>query len=350
MVKFYSATMRDIRQLGTILGLRFSPWCSLGTVRKYGAYMKMDSRYVKTKHESTYGFTRRAKDAWSKQDIADLPSELRPDHAETLDLILRKRIYLVQSRRGYRANTDSQLVAYFACQRLSRSFEPLRVLDLGAGNGLISVLFGRAYGADACRLWLVELQGQLAERARRNLSLNDVRGVVHRHDIAHGLPPHLAGQMDVVLMNPPFYQMHSRTPPRRREKLLAHMETSANITAFCTAASMALVSDSPSARVFIVYDVREVHRLYVALRMAKMKVVAAQEVQHRAEEPASRVLVEAMLCKQVAESDENAFCDSCLLPKLCLHPPGTNLYEYDETMERFLDSLPPPRLRIGQLR
>lgn len=337
-----------------------------GPVRTYVASSVMKSAFaesaatVSSARESTYGFTRRAKDAWSDQDIADLPTELRPDHAETLDLILRKRIYLLQSRRGYRANTDSQTLSYFACLRLARSAAvasetPLRVLDLGAGNGLVSVLFARAFGPGTCRLWLLELQGQLVDRARRNLLLNDLQGVALRHDLADGLPPQLSCHMDVVLMNPPFYKMQSRSPPRRREKLLAHMETSADIDAFCAAASASLHPGTPHARVFIIYDIREVYRLYSALSAAGLDVKSVQKVQHRVGEKPTRILIEATLRKQTSDCEHSESGhiednDARMLPMLCLHPPGTNLYEYDPSMERFLNSLPQPNLRIGQLR
>lgn len=302
---------------------------------------------------SSYRFTRRRKDAWSEQDIADLPEALRPDQAETLDLILRKRIYLLQSRRGYRANTDSQVLAFFAWRRL-RTLPPidadggdLRVLDLGAGNGLVSVLFARAHGVDRCFVTQLELQGQLAGRAARNMLLNEVRGVAERVDLADGLPETARGA-DVVLINPPFYPKDARVPPRRREKLLAHVESSADIDRFISAAAESLSGDD--ARVFVVYDVREKERLYAALRKARLRVVVAQTVGHSVGEEPTRLLVEAKRAREGEDLAEPHEEDLEMLPPLCLHPPGSGLYKYTEAMEDFLEALPEPRLKIGQLR
>ena len=119
---------------------------------------------------TSYGFTRRREDAWPASDLLSLPSHLRPDHAETLDLILRQSIYVLQSRRGYRTNTDAHILAYFASQlhRRHHKTPPATVLDLGAGVGMVSLLFARANNPAA--LHLVEIQGPLASRARRNLA------------------------------------------------------------------------------------------------------------------------------------------------------------------------------------
>lgn len=304
---------------------------------------------------SDYGFTRRPKDAWSAQDIADLPEPLRPDRAETLDLILRKRIYLLQSRRGYRANTDSQVLAYFAWRRAQsaaaaaaeRAGRDLRVLDLGAGNGLVSVLYARATGVDRCVVRQIELQGQLALRAARNLRLNAVRGTAERRDLADGVPD-TAGEADVVLVNPPFYANGARVPPRRREKLLAHVESSACIGRFAKVAADALAG--AEARLFVVYDVRESERLYTALKQAGLRVVVAQTVAHGAGEEPTRLLVEAARAGEEEKVTGADFKELEMLPSLYLHPPGSGLYKYSASMEEFLESLPEPIFKIGQLR
>ncbi len=285
-------------------------------------------------------YTRRLKDAWSEEDIRDIPESLRPEKGETLELILRKRIYLLQSRRGYRANTDSQLLAFFASKYHVRGQGTVRALDLGAGNGLVAVLFGRS--RQAASLTLLELQPPLASRARRNLALNDLDGVVHCHDLGNGLPPSFSGCFDAVLMNPPFYAPNTRSPPRRIEKQLAHIESSADINQFCAAAANALRKSSTS-RLYAIYDLREMNRLAVAIGRAGLRIVATQQVRHSDNEAPTRILVSAGHVDEVKE-------ERVQLNEMCLHPPETNLYEYNQEMEQFMEELPPATLRIGQLR
>jgi hypothetical protein len=45
------------------------------------------------------GFTRRARDAWCPEELALIPEHLRPSEEETLDLILRKKVFLVGHQR-----------------------------------------------------------------------------------------------------------------------------------------------------------------------------------------------------------------------------------------------------------
>mmetsp|Transcript_21208 Transcript_21208/g.30812 ORF Transcript_21208/g.30812 Transcript_21208/m.30812 type:complete len:288 (-) Transcript_21208:2656-3519(-) len=211
-------------------------------------------------------YTRRKRDQWSEGDLKRLPTELRPNEGETLDLILRKKILLIQSRRGYRANTDSQSLAYFASRRreargISRDSDH-RALDLGAGNALVSVLYGKHN--QGANMELVELQADLAARAARNLALNGLvpRSTVVRHDLARGLPSSIEGKMDVVLCNPPFYRdLNSRSPPTNQEKLLAHFESSVDIVGFARAAHDALVEGSQDASAFFIYDAIHSERL-----------------------------------------------------------------------------------------
>lgn len=226
------------------------------------------------------------------------------------------------------------------------------MLDLGAGNGLVSILYARA-SVGTARLRLLEVQPALAYRARRNLELNDLEGEVHEHDIASGIPNVIAGDggsgggVDVVLMNPPFYAPGTRAPPRREEKRIAHIETTADIGVFCRAAAEAL--SGVSSRLYAVYNVKELGRLRSAIDTAGMRVMATQCVRHAPCEAHGRVLVEAAL--KTDESDPDADADAEIeLAEMCLHPEGASIYEYFNDMEKWLDGLPTPKLRIGQLR
>lgn len=176
-----------------------------------------------TPDQTRYGFTRRTSDAWPEEDLAVLPGHLRPSGSETLDLILHQKIYMLQARRGYRVNIDSHVLAYFASRMYMKTItastpkRPLRILDIGAGVGTVSILFAKAHAPH--ELHMLELQSQLVDRASRNLQLNNLDGVVTQHDVRNGhLPRGLHDGFDVVVVNPPFYRRNSRSPPSILEK------------------------------------------------------------------------------------------------------------------------------------
>lgn len=331
------------------------------------------SHSIRLSERETGNFTRRRSDSWDDDELRTLSEDLRPMKEETLDLILRQKIYLLQSRRGYRANVDSHVLAYFAAEVYNAGKDDrgtanyLRVLDLGAGNGLVSILFAKSHYPCNTHVHMLELQPQLANRARRNMTLNDVQGGVTQHDLQGGsLPKSLQASFDVVLINPPFYPYGSRSPPKHRERLLAHMETSASISDFLQAASLACDPQNPDAFVAVIHDRREFLRLTRAARLNDFALCESREMVHTIGEAPSRIMIQLrpkrrrqMHCSSHAfrsygDGDEQAAAsweaNIPSLPPLVLHPSMVEQNVYTPEIEEYLERLPLPSLRIGRLR
>lgn len=316
----------------------------------------------------TPSFTRRPSDAWPPQDIRSLPAHLRPNTDETLDLILRQKIYLLQARRGYRANVDSHILANFASSRYRHLTPQLnhlpelprpRVLDLGAGSGIVSILFCRAHPPSA--LHLIELQPQLADRALRNLQLNDLvshcphrsQSVhVHHHDLADALlPQQLYSAFDVVLCNPPFYVPDStRKRSKNAERRLAHMESSASLSTFMSAARAACDVQNRNAFIAVIHDSRERQRVYKAAIDNRLAVMASREMCHFISEPSTRILLQLQPMRDSPLSGGPHSQFSPTLKPIVLHPDPQDQSIYSTEIESFFNKLPPPSLRIGRLR
>lgn len=337
-------------------------------LRTTGVRHWFSSQALQLESSDNDGYTRRLSDAWDEAELRTLPASLRPRKGETLDLILRQKVYLLQSRRGYRANVDSHILAYFASDISTRNAirvapEKLNVLDLGAGNGLVSILFAKSQ--QPCNVHLVELQPQLVDRARRNLWLNDIAGEVIQHDLKDGhLPEDLRGCFDVVLINPPFYPAGSRKPPRRREKLLAHMETSATISDFLHAARTALSTDNRDAFVAMIHDIQELRRLGLAFENSEMLPASSREMRHTSENEATRILVQLKPRTISGSTSRNDTAENGNVhgrdvlkdvripsqPPIVLFPNSTSQNRYSDYIEAFLEKLPLPSVRIGRLR
>lgn len=308
--------------------------------------------------QSRFGFTRRKSDAWSETDLAVLPHHLKPSMSETLDLILHQKIYMLQARRGYRANIDSHLLAYFASCMYNKTItsttpkRPLRVLDIGAGVGTVSILFAKAH--PPYDLHMLELQPQLADRARRNLQLNNLNGIVTQHDVQNGhLPCALHAAFDVVVVNPPFYRHHSRRPPSTLEKELAFFESSATLSDFMSVARLACDSHNPHAFIAVIHDINEKERVHVSVRENDLLIRNVQEVCHNEVTSPARILLHLLPMDTRKADDilipgENGMTPT--LQSLMLHPSTAGKDEYSDEIERFLQMLPNPLLKIGRLR
>ncbi|PXF46583.1 tRNA1(Val) (adenine(37)-N6)-methyltransferase [Gracilariopsis chorda] len=351
-----------------------APFRSVG--RTYSDRTKPTDKTSEKQHDcpenEEYGFTRRRSDYWPKADIQSLPPNLRPQSNETLDLILRQKVYLIQSRKGYRVNTDAHMLAYFASERFiavkgKYMTKPLRVLDLGAGVGLVSILFAKAHKPGA--LCLIELQEQLVRRAKINLMLNDLKGNVMEFDIENGdLPYCLHGRFDVVLINPPFYApCNHRKPPQRREKYLAHVETSASILDFLVAACSACDPTNEEAFVALIHDKSEYARVEPVIARSGMYLHRYQEMCHVSGTAPTRVLLElkpetyfrhlppvwreSYSISEVrvpSKTQSEAFKILAWEP-LILHRDDES-QKYCDPIEKFLEDLPVPSLRIGRSR
>ena len=244
-------------------------------------------------------------DAASEDDVefGDGASRHRLDGArahpfpdETLDVLFRRRLLLLQARRGYRCNVDSLLLAAHAAEALRgratslRGHQSPRVADLGAGCGVVglAVALDRSATRDAhndddandsspcellpvnsvntrdtttrdTRVLSIERQASLASRCARNAALN---GLSHRVEVWRGdvvdvadaararefskLAPWLRS-CDAVVVNPPYYEMDSAraagTQPRETERRDAHYETTATLLDFARAAEALLAPE-----------------------------------------------------------------------------------------------------------
>ncbi|MCL6584019.1 MAG: methyltransferase [bacterium] len=155
-----------------------------------------------------------------------LCSDLPVMKDETVDSLLGRELLVIQDRYGYRFSVDSVLLAYFA--RIKRRDQ---VLDLGSGNGIISLLLSKIY-PEAIFL-AVEIQAHLADQALRNSIINGVwpRMMVVHEDLQN-LPRLLRpGSLQVVISNPPYQSVNSgRINPnpsraRARHEVFSSLET-----------------------------------------------------------------------------------------------------------------------------
>jgi tRNA1(Val) A37 N6-methylase TrmN6 len=220
----------------------------------------------------------------------DEKTQTHPFPDETLDVLFRRRLLLLQAKKGYRCNVDSLLLAAHAAEVLRRRVsgkkceeKTPRVADLGAGSGVVGFAVALDFRvADTTdrttRVLSIERQASLASRCARNAALNglgdrvtvwrgdvnDVVGAAEVNDVVGAaetrasegkelekeeeetravLAPWLR-TCDAVVVNPPYYELDSKraagTQPRETERRDAHYETTATLLDFARAAEALL--------------------------------------------------------------------------------------------------------------
>ena len=246
---------------------------------------------------------------WPLSELQKLPEGLRPQPGQTLDLILDRRVLLLQTRRGYRANTDSMLLPFFAATQLHGRTIPKAVADVGCGNGLVGILAALQWPGS--RAVLFERQTALADLARRNAALNGLapppepvpgaacsrtttgqvtitstasgsenRAEVVEADLAQR-QAYRHGAFDCVLCNPPFYQPLSPNKPRKgnAEKEGAWVESTLSLDGFVSTMADMLCDGGAG---FLVHDAAEEGRLFAALQahQDRLRLVRVMRMVH----------------------------------------------------------------------
>ncbi|MBO4385336.1 MAG: methyltransferase [Clostridia bacterium] len=116
---------------------------------------------------------------------------------EKLEDLQYKGLKIIQNASGFRFGTDSVLLAGFA-----KANRREKVLDMGAGTGVIAILLAGRTGA---ALTALEIQKEQCAMARRSVELNgqDIEVVEADMRTAHGVLG--LGTFDAAVCNPPYY-------------------------------------------------------------------------------------------------------------------------------------------------
>ena len=116
---------------------------------------------------------------------------------ESIEDLQYKGLRIIQNEGGFRFGTDSVLLAGFACAGKNS-----RVIDLGAGTGVLSILLNGRTGA---KMTAVELQPEQCDMARRSFEMNgqDIMLIEGDMRTVHEITGR--GVFDAAICNPPYY-------------------------------------------------------------------------------------------------------------------------------------------------
>jgi tRNA1Val (adenine37-N6)-methyltransferase len=204
---------------------------------------------------------------------------------ETRDTIFDGSITLIQPRHGYRFSVEAYLLGRFA-----RATTRDRVLELGAGCGVVSIMMAALYRPR--EVVALEIQPALAEMIARSAAINQLKSVhavcadLRQKKIA-GVEP---ASFDLIVANPPYRAAASGRENPDHSRRVARGETTATLNDFVAAARGYART---GGRVAFIFTARRSAELISAMRSKQLEPKRIRFVHPRIATPASVMLIEA---------------------------------------------------------
>jgi tRNA1(Val) A37 N6-methylase TrmN6 len=201
---------------------------------------------------------------------------------EVLTPFIRGKVQIIQSKKGYRFNIDSVLLASFVNIPDKKS----KLIDLGTGSGIIPVLLSLKY--KNVEMYGFEIQDTLFNQAKKNFEINKVKGKVIKGDVKKIRDYFSPESFDYVVFNPPY---HIPQKPELTERSIARYEIKGKIKDFINAACYLLKNRGKAFFIFPAGRFSEII-FYVANKHLTPK--RYRFVHPAIEENATHFLIEAM--------------------------------------------------------
>ena len=152
---------------------------------------------------------------------------------ERIDDLEFKNLKIIQNKEGFCFGIDSVILSDFA-KNIKKG---ARVLDLGTGTGIISILLcGKT---DLSNVIGVEIQKEVAEMADRSCKLNDLKNrfKVINENILNLKNIYDKQSFDVIVTNPPYKEKDKGIINENEKKIISRHEITATLEDFIKVSS-----------------------------------------------------------------------------------------------------------------
>jgi tRNA1Val (adenine37-N6)-methyltransferase len=215
------------------------------------------------------------------QDISSLKRK-----GETIDGILGGCLKVIQKEKGYRFSIDAYLLAHFV--RLKKNE---RVLDMGTGSGIISMIVAHRWSCG--KVIGIDIEEEMVDMAQRSVVLNNLCNRVEiRQGNIRAIETLFDPQsLDVVIFNPPYRKLKTgRTNPDYQKSVARH-EIKGSLSDFLAASGYVL---KMSGRAYIIYPASRMVELMFRMRDSCVEPKRMQMVHSQDRSRGEFVLVEGV--------------------------------------------------------
>ena len=139
---------------------------------------------------------------------------------EVIDDLEYKNLKIIQNTKWFKYGIDSVLLSDFAKKIKKNS----RVLDIGTGTGIISILLSEK--TESKEIIGIEVQAEVADMAERSILLNNLENKVKiiNDNILNIEKYFTSGYFDSIVTNPPYQKENSGIKNENEKQLISRHE------------------------------------------------------------------------------------------------------------------------------
>lgn len=165
----------------------------------------------------------------------------------TKDTLFEGDLFCAQHKDGYRFSVDAVLAAHFV-----RPQPHARILDIGCGCGVISLIMAYRYEMLGVKITGLELQPALAKLSQFNINLNNFNNIcdIVQGDVRNVLQYFPAETFDHIVCNPPYFTLGNGRTNHNAEACNARHQLNGTLDSFLYGASKVLKN---RAQVIFIY-------------------------------------------------------------------------------------------------
>ena len=125
---------------------------------------------------------------------------------------------IFQFKSGYRYTSDTLFLWDFATEILAKRYKGGKILDVGAGCGILGLLLARDF--KNFKISLLEIQSENFQILRKNVTENELDCEILINDFNEFLA---SQKFDFIVSNPPFYNAKN-TKTTNEHKLISKFD------------------------------------------------------------------------------------------------------------------------------
>ncbi|MBQ0052215.1 MAG: methyltransferase [Treponema sp.] len=209
------------------------------------------------------------------------------------DILKNTGYKILQDENRFCFGKDAVLLAEFASSAISKNS---RAVDLGAGNGIVSLLMcdeaQKNFSENTCRFEGLEIQKESWELAQKSVELNGLTEKISiiQGDIKKVQEIFEKNSCDIVTSNPPYKISGTGRENPESAKLIARHEILCNLDDVVKAAAF-LLKDKGSF--FMIHRPERIADILNSLSRHKLKLKSLQFLQPAMDKAPTMVLIEA---------------------------------------------------------